>query len=135
MANVLHSATDLSQFGATVYDSAARTADPDTQEFELIGDVDEFILSINVTDVTATGSLTVAVEGVDRLAGTTFPLTDTGSLTEPGEYVIMVGPSLPDADPGSNPMTANLVVPKVIRVTATHGNSVSLTYSVELQLS
>lgn len=136
VANVLHSATDLSQLGATVYASEARTATPDTQEFELIGDVDEFILSINVTDVADTGQLDVKVEGVDRLADATFPLgaTTTAHITEAGEYTIMVGPSLPSEATGNN-TSFNAVVPKVIRVTATHGNSVSLTYSVELQLS
>lgn len=134
MANVLHSATDLSQLGTTVYASAARTATPDTQEYELVGDVNEFILSVNVTNVTATGTLVVSVDGVDRVAGATFPLATTESISSNGEYTIQVGPSLPDET--SNPaVSANKVVPKVIRVTATHGSSVSLTYSVELQLS
>lgn len=136
MANVINHPDTLNEYGTTVYASAARTATPDTQEYELIGDVDELILSINVTNVTATGQLDVKVEGVDRVAGVTFPLgvTTTAHITTAGEYVIQVGPSLPSVVT-TNYTSFNAVVPKVVRVTATHGNGVSLSYSVELQLS
>lgn len=131
MANVINHADALSVYGTTVYASAARTATPDTMEFELGSDTDELVVVTDMTGFTATGSLQVTVAGVDRVSGKTWTLIQGASITANGTQVIRVGPSLPVT---AN-VSANDVVPPVIRITATHGNGVSLTYSVGLHLS
>jgi hypothetical protein len=137
MANVVNKADALSVFGTTVYASAARTATPDTQEYRIGGDVDEFVVVVDVTNVTATGTLVVKVQGVDAASGKAFdlnPAATTASISANGTYTISVGGSLPAV--ATNPaVSVNAVVPPVLRITATHGNGVSLTYSVGLLLS
>lgn len=130
MANTILHRSDISDYGTAVYPSAARTATPDTVELE-VGDSDGVTLVIDVTALTATGTLTVKVSGVDRVSGKIFDLLATPSITATGTKVLQIGPSLPTAANS----TANVVVPNVIRVTATHGNGVSITYSVGLLLS
>lgn len=130
MANTILHRSDISDYGTAVYPSAARTATPDTVELE-VGDSDGVTLVIDVTAVTATGTLTVKISGVDRVSGKTFDLLSSASLSAVGTTVLQIGPSIPVAANAS----ANVVVPNVIRVTATHGNGVSLTYSVGLLLS
>lgn len=134
MANVIHSASDIGQFGTAVLASAARTATPDTQEFELPRDCSGLYLVVDITALTSTGTLDVSLDAVDRVSGKTFTLADSGSLTATGTTVLTVGPSLP-ATGGVGDVVVNAIVPDVIRVTATHGNSVSLTYSIGLQIS
>lgn len=131
MANVINHPDALSVYGTTVYASAARTATPDTQEFELGGDTDEIVVVADLTAYTSTGSLTVKVEGVDRVSGKTWTLLSGTAFSGTGTQVLRVGPSLPVT---AN-VSANDVVPPVIRITATHGNGVSLTYSVGLHCS
>jgi hypothetical protein len=137
MANTILHRSDISAYGTAVYPSATRTASPDTVELE-VGDSDGFTLVVDVTGQAGSGAITVKVEGVDRVSGKTFPLTDgtatatTASLAANGTTTITVGPSI--VSKATAPISVNTVVPQVIRVTSTQTGT-SCTYSVGFLLS
>jgi hypothetical protein len=131
MTNTIVHADGISQFGTAVYPSASRTATPGTMEFELPRDCMGLYLIIDVTVLTATGTLQVELDGVDRVSGKTFKLIQSASLGSTGTTTLAVGPSIPVT---SN-VSANAIVPDVVRVTATHGNGVALTYSIGMMIS
>lgn len=107
-----------------VLPSAARTATPDTYEFEHDGSA--LHLVVDVTAVTATPSITVTVAGVDRVSGKTYTLLASAAITGTGTTVLKIGRGLTAA---ANSV-ANDVLPPVFRVTVTHGDADSITYSV-----
>lgn len=130
MANIVSRVPADQHF--TVLASAARTATPDTQEFELVGhSASGLHVVIDVTAVTLTPSVTVNVSGVDRVSGKTYTLIESAAITAIGTTVLKVGPGLTAA---ANTV-ANDIVPSVIRVTATHADADSITYSVGAHLS
>jgi hypothetical protein len=128
MANTIRSlAADAAGF--EVLPSAARTTTPDTQEFEIVGRGYGYAglhLIIDVTAVTSTPSLVVTVSGVDRVSGKTYALLTSAAIATAVTTVLRVSP-------GATP-AANLAVgdnlPPVFRITVTHGNANSATYSV-----
>ena len=118
-----------------VLPSAARTTDPDPQEFELSGRGYEYtgglVLIIDATAVTATPALTVTVSGVDRVSGKLFTILASAVIATAVTTVLKIGPGLTAA--------ANLAVndrlPPVFRVTCSHGDADSITYSVGAMLT
>lgn len=111
---------------AAVLASAARTATPNSQQISVNGRYSGLVLVVDMTAVTATGTVTVKVEGVDPTSGKTFLLLTSTALAAVATTVLRVRPSLTAA---AN-LTVNDVLPPTILVTATHGNGVSMTYSV-----
>lgn len=122
MANVISRAAHQH----TVMVSAARTATPDTQELELPRGTRYLTLVLDVTAVTATPDLIMKVEGVDRASGAVWLLLADASVATVSTSTLHVGPGLTAA---AN-VTANAHVPPVVRVTVTHGDADSATYSV-----
>lgn len=110
----------------TVLPSAARTATPDTEEFELPRGARSLVFVVDVTAVASTPSTVVKVSGVDRTSGKVYDILTSAALTGTGTTVYRVGPGLTTA---AN-LVANDALPPVIRFTATHGNANSMTYSV-----
>jgi hypothetical protein len=111
----------------SIYASAARTATPDTQEFELPAGTKYGNFILDVTAVTATPALTFKVEGVDRVSGKVYSVLTAGSaVATVSTTVYKVGPGL-TAAAGS---IANDFLPQVIRVTVTHGDTDSATYTL-----
>jgi hypothetical protein len=110
----------------TAYASAARTASPDTAEFELPPGVRGLMVVIDVTAVAATPSVVFTVAGVDRLSGKVFTLLASAAITAAGTTVLRIGPGL-TAAAGT---VANDMVPPVVRVTPVHADADSITYSV-----
>lgn len=108
-----------------VYASAARTADPDTQELEVAG-YRGLHLVIDATAATSTPSVVFTILGVDRVSGKTYTILASAAITGAGTTVLRVGPGLTAA----TNLVASDVLPPVIRITAAHGDSDSLTYSV-----
>lgn len=130
MANVI---TPLVGKGPlTVLPSAARTATPDSQEFEVVGNVpfEGLHLVIDATAVTSTPSITVTVAGVDRVSGKVYTILASAAIATVSTTVLRVGPALTAA---AN-LVANDYLPAVFRVTVAHGNANSITYSVAGQL-
>lgn len=130
-------ATDLNSLtggirSLTVFPSAARTATPNSQEYGDAGRADAgLVVVIDATAVTATGSVTVLIEGVDRNSGKTWTLLQSSAIAATGTTVLRVHPQLTAA---AN-LVAKDVLPPVFRVTCTHANAVSVTYSVSAYLT
>lgn len=111
-----------------VLPSAARTTAPDTQEFQ----VDRrgfspsgLILTIDATAITATPALTVTVSGVDRTSGKLYTILASTAIATAVTTVLKINAGVAAG------ATATLeVLPSVFRVTCTHGDSDSITYSI-----
>lgn len=115
----------------TVLPSAARTATPDTFEYEGAGRfASGVIVVVDVTAVTATGSLTVKIQGVDRLSGKTWDILASAAINAVSTVVLRVHPDMTAA---LNVAAADML-PPVFRVAVTAANSVSMTYSVSAHL-
>ncbi len=125
MANVISRLSERGPF--TVLPSAARTAAPDTQEFDASGvDYSGLHLVIDVTAIAATPSITVTIAGVDRASGKTYTTLASAAITATGTTVLKVGRGLTAA---AN-LVANDLLPPIFRVTVTHADADSITYSV-----
>lgn len=126
--NIRKLASDSMYF--EVLPSAARTTDPDPQEFELAGRGYEYtgglVLVIDATAVTATPALTVTVSGVDRVSGKLYTILASVAIATAVTTVLKIGPGLTAA---ANTV-ANDRLPPVFRVTCTHGDADSITYSI-----
>lgn len=113
--------------------TAARTATPNTKRVAMDGNGtarDGLMVVIDVTAVTATGTLTVLIEGVDPNTGATFTILQSTALAAVAVTVLRVHPNLP----ASANLVAQTMVPPVYQVTVTHGNAVSMTYGVTAML-
>lgn len=128
MANVITAAVGRSH---TVYASAARTATPDTQELELPAGTQYVTLVLDATAASATPSIVMKLEGVDRVSGKTWTLIEDAAVTGVATSTLHAGPHLTAA---AN-VTANVMIPPVVRVTVTHGDADSITYSVGAHFS
>lgn len=112
----------------SVYASAARTATP-TAVTVPAGRYNWLHLVIDVTAVTSTPSVVCTIDALDTISGKYYNLLTSAALTESGApytRVLKVGPGLPVT---AN-LSANDVLPSTIRVTMTHADSDSITYSV-----
>lgn len=116
-----------------VFASAARTATPDT--VEVVTDrrgtgIRALLLVIDVTAVTSTPSVVFMIQGVDRTSGKVFPaspgILSSAAIATTQTTTLKIGPNVA--------ASANAValdyLPPVFRITATHGNANSITYSV-----
>ena len=101
----------------TVLASAARTA---TVVSAVLNseEVVSSMFSINVTAVTATPSVVFSIEGKDPLSGAFYNIIDSAAITATGISSVQVGVSI------------NEMLPQEYRVTATHADADSITYSV-----
>lgn len=108
-----------------VYASAARTAEPDTQEYEVAG-YRGLHLVIDVTAAADTPSIIATVLGVDRVSGKTYTLLASAAITGIGTTVLRIGQGLTAA---AN-LVANDLLPPVIRVRVAHADTDSISYSV-----
>lgn len=116
----------------TVYLSAARTATP-TAVTVAVGRYNFLRLVVDVTAAAATPSVVVTIDALSPLSGKYHNLLTSAALTESGVpyvRVLTIGPGLPV----TNNVSANSVLPDTIRVTMTHGDSDSITYSVTAEL-
>lgn len=129
MANVIDRLPARGPF--TVLASAARTAAPDTKEFEAPGVAYTGLhLVIDVTAVTLTPSITVTIQGVDRTSGKVYTILASAAITATGTTILKVFPA---ATAAAN-LVANDLLPPIFRITVTHADADSITYSVADQL-
>jgi hypothetical protein len=106
-----------------VFESAARTAtESKTISTPCIGGV--FI--IDVTAVTATPSVTFTIAGFDPASDKTWTILASAAITGTGTTVLRIHPSLTAA---ANTIAKDML-PQAIKVTATHSDADSITYSV-----
>lgn len=112
----------------TLYASAARTATPTAVTVR----TGRYRTAKLVLDITAgsTLSITPKIEGVDSVSGKVFTLLTGAAATGVSTVVMTVGLGVTAA---SN-VAANDALPDTIKVTVTHGNATSCTYTVSLHL-
>lgn len=81
---------------------------------------------IDVTAVTATPALTVTIQGKDPASGKYYTILASTAIATVSTTVLKVGPAFTAA---AN-LVANDMIPSIWRVTVTHGDTDSATYSV-----
>ena len=110
----------------TALTSAARTA-TNNASLEILSKVGVNVV-IDMTAVTATGSVVFTLQGIDPLSGQFYTIIESAAVTTVSTVVLTVYPSATEA--------ANLAVsnglPDNMRILATHVNAVTMTYSVGL---
>ncbi len=119
-----------------VYASAARTATPSavllTPLITLhpsgrIVDLSNLHLIIDVTAIALTPSVLFAIEAEDPVSGKFYALLTTpAAITGTGTTVLRIGK---DIESVTN-LSQQDFIPKSLRMTATHGDTDSITYSV-----
>lgn len=112
----------------TLYASAARTATP-TAVTQRMGRYKGVKLVLDIT-AGSTLSITPKIEGVDSVSGKVFTVLTGAAATGVSTVVMTV---YPGATAATN-VAANDILPDTIKVTVTHGNATSCTYTVALHL-
>lgn len=107
----------------TVFASAARTATSSvTMATGCIGGV--FV--INVTAVSLTPSVVFTIAGVDPASDTAYTILASAAIVGTGQTVLRIHPSLTAA---ANTIAKDML-PQALKITATHADTDSITYSV-----
>ena len=108
------------------YPSAARTATPTAIDVDVPSSARGVHVVIDATAASATPSVVPKIEGIDGVSGKAYALLTGAAITAISTTTLRVVPGIVAA--------ANLAVsdalPDRIRVTLTHGDADSLTYSV-----
>jgi hypothetical protein len=110
------------------YASAARTATPTPYVLEL-SCISGLVVVVDVSAIVTAPSVVVTIDGVDTASGKFWNLLTSTALTAvtgATPRVLRVGRGLTAA---AN-LVANDLVPEKVRITMTHGNGDSITYSV-----
>jgi hypothetical protein len=110
-----------------IYSSGARTATPDSYELSNQR-CRGLYLVISVTALTSTPSLVVKLQGVDTENEVAWDILTSPTITEIGTTVMQIGPGIER----QGNTAVNGIVPPRFRISATHGDSDSITYSVVL---
>ena len=109
----------------TVLASAARTATVSSRDFDNIHHKGAHVV-VDVTAVTATPSVVPSIEGKDPTSGKYYTLLTGAAITATGTTVLKIYPGIATVANGA----ASDVLPRVWRVTMTHADTDSITYSV-----
>ena len=113
----------------TIYESAARTADPTTKDLPNAG-CRGLHLIIDVTAVTATPSVVFTIKGKDPVSGKVWTILASAAIVATGTTILKVYPGRTAA---AN-LVASDVLPPTWQVTAVHGDADSISYSVTAQM-
>lgn len=119
----------MSNFTKTIYESAARTADPEIKD-QANTTGRGLHLVIDVTAVTATPSVTFTIQGKDPVSGKVWTILASAAITAVGTTILKVYPGLTAAANAA----ANDVLPPTWNVKAVHGDADSITYTVTAQV-
>lgn len=106
-----------------IFASAARTA---TTSATIITGSCAGLFFINVTATSATPSVVFTIDGQDPISGAAYNILTSAAITATGLTVLHVHPALSAA---ANTKAKDML-PAAVKVTATHANSDSITYSV-----
>jgi hypothetical protein len=109
-----------------IFASAARTATPNQQRLGCRSQFRALSVVVDMTAVTATGTVTVAIDAIDPASGKAVNLLTSAALSTVATTRYRISPDLVAA---AN-VTAQDHLPPTLQITATHGNGVSMTYSV-----
>jgi len=113
-----------------IYASAARTATPtavevNTRRFR------SMVVVLDATAITSTPSVTIALDRKDNASGKYINILTSAAIATVSTNTIRIGLGLPVT---AN-VSANEPLPNVVRVTITHGNANSITYTVSAHLN
>lgn len=109
----------------TVLASAARTATASSSDITNYNGRGAHIV-INVTAVTSTPSVVFTVEGKDALSSAYYTILTSAAITGTGTTALTVYPGATAAAS----VAVSQILPRTWRVTATHGDADSITFSV-----
>lgn len=112
-----------------VYESAARTATPTAPEIDTAYARGMHVV-IDVTAVSATPSVTPSIEGYDTLSDTWYTLLTGSAITATGTTVLKIYPGIAAVANAA----ASDVIPSRCRVSMTHADADSITYTVAAHL-
>lgn len=112
-----------------VFRSEARTATSSTPDFKNYDGIG-MIAVIDCTAVTDTPSVVFTIQGKDPASGKYYTILASAAIVGTGTTVLRVHPDLTAA---ANTVAKDMV-PAVWRVTATHADTDSITYSVGVSL-
>lgn len=118
----------MSKNSSILYASAARTATP-TAVTKRVDRWKGCLVLIDVTAVTATPSVVPKIEGVTS-SGAVYAILTGAAITATGQTALKIYPGITAA---ANVAVSD-VIPQTIKVTLTHGDADSITYSVDLVL-
>jgi hypothetical protein len=119
----------MSSREVAVYPPAARTATPVAVTVASNYAIGVHVV-VDVTAIVTAPSITVTLEQQDVTSGKWYPLLVSAAITTVSTTVLKVYPGLVAA---AN-LVANDTLTETIRVTVTHGNGNSITYSVSAHL-
>lgn len=111
----------------TAYTSAARTATPTARVLYSRG-ATGLKVTIITTAAGVTPSVVFSIQGYDAASATYITLLASAAVTGTGTTTLTISPNIATA---AN-VSLNAVIPDTLKVVATHGNSVTITYSVGL---
>jgi hypothetical protein len=106
-----------------IFPSAARTA---TSSKTFTTSAQSALFFINVTAVTATPSVVFTIAGLDPISGTAYTILTSAAIVGTGMTVLRVHPEITAA---ANTIAKDYL-PSQIKVTATHGDTDSITFSM-----
>lgn len=111
-----------------VYETVARTESPEPNTCIFMGTERPtgLILFINPSIIGVAPSVVFAIDGVDPLSGGTYNILTSAAVTTASNVVLRVHPAL-TAEANE---VAKDALPPIFRISATHGNADSITYSV-----
>lgn len=109
--------------------STARTATTSTPD-QISYNYQGVIVGVNVSALTATGTLVITIEGKDPISSVYYTLFTGTAIAATGFFPYQFYPGAAI----TSGVSAAGRVPRVFRVTATPGNGVSITYSVNLSM-
>ena len=113
----------------TVYASAARTATP-TAVVINTRRAKALTVVFDATAVTATPSIVITIDGFDSLSNSYFNLLTGAAVATAVKTVYRIGPGLA----ASANLTIADYLPDQVRITMTHGDTDSITYTVSAHL-
>lgn len=114
----------------TPYESVARTATPDVANTNTSKSAGiQYV--IDVTAIAATPSVVPTISGVDPVSGSIYTLLTGAAITGTGTTVLQIHPSMVET---AN-LKASALLPQLTRLTMTHADADSITYSVSAMLA
>lgn len=113
-----------------VYESLARIATPTVKDLNTSKDIGiQYV--IDVTAVAATPSVVPTISGIDPTSGSIYTLLTGSAITATGTTVLQVHPEMAAV---AN-LVGNAMLPQNTRLTMTHADADSITYTVSAMLT
>ncbi len=106
-----------------IFDSAARTA---TSSKTMACTSTQGLFFINVTSITASPSVVFSIQGVSPIGDIAYDILTSAAITATGLTVLRVSPHLTAA---ANSVAKDML-PAALKITDTHADADSITYSV-----